>query len=269
MTNTLIVAWDFSEVAENALTYANLIAKRTNSDIYLVNVVKSESEVESTLVKLEASIEKIGDLNLKPKVVVGSLYKSINSAALELDAKMVVMGTHGAVGMQKILGSKAIKVITGSSIPYLVTQGPIQVNNEFLKITFPIDEYPETKEKLKIALEIQKYFNSEFDIITQKSSVDVSIRNVKINTNFIRGYFDERGIKYSITEAKTTNLLNEVPVFAEEKKSDLIIIVTSKIIMATDYFGGVAEQEILTNEKNIPVLCVSPRKDLIKYGKFN
>ena len=44
--------------------------------------------------------------------------------ASEIDAEMVIMGTHGIKGMQKFFGSWALKVIANSKVPFIVIQEP-------------------------------------------------------------------------------------------------------------------------------------------------
>jgi hypothetical protein len=57
-----------------------------------------------------------------PVVRVGSVYEDIGDAAAEIDADLIIMGTHGMRGMQFITGSRALRVITSSSVPFVVVQ---------------------------------------------------------------------------------------------------------------------------------------------------
>jgi len=54
----------------------------------------------------------------------GKVLFSIRSARFQvkIGALMVVMGTHGIKGMQKLMGSWALKVITSSKVPFIAVQ---------------------------------------------------------------------------------------------------------------------------------------------------
>src|SRR6056297_363491 len=116
--DTLLVPWDFTEVAENALVHAVKISKHINNRIKLIHVVKSLKKGEEALNELNKDIERLKekyDAPLEPLVLEGSLFHVISDYASENNVSMVVMGTHGIKGMQKFTGSYALKVIVGRS----------------------------------------------------------------------------------------------------------------------------------------------------------
>ncbi|MEN9444124.1 MAG: hypothetical protein RIS47_1014, partial [Bacteroidota bacterium] len=115
--NTIIVPWDFSQVAEYALQHAIKIAKLTDGEIHLLHVVKKDKEEVSAISKLNAIADEVhGKYGIRPSIVVreGSIFKVISDTANDLEATLLVMGTHGMKGMQKFTGSWALKVIAGT-----------------------------------------------------------------------------------------------------------------------------------------------------------
>jgi nucleotide-binding universal stress UspA family protein len=114
-TNLILVTWDFTEKSDFALEHAIDIASVINHDIAIIHIVKKESEIEDAEKKISDSIqEKFINVSVKPKIIVkaGNIFTSINELATEIRARMTVMGTHGIKGMQKVLGSWALKLIS-------------------------------------------------------------------------------------------------------------------------------------------------------------
>ena len=62
----------------------------------------------------------------------GSIFTAIAEYANEKDASLVVMGTHGMKGMQKLTGSWALKVIVKSKVPFIVVQDPPQTRKDII-----------------------------------------------------------------------------------------------------------------------------------------
>jgi len=121
----IIVPWDFSPVAENAFQHAVNVSKALNREILILHVVAEKRDVDSKKGELEASSETLGnEYGKKPhtSVVDGSIFNAIGETAKELKAEMIIMGTHGMKGAQKLFGSKALKVVVSSRIPFLVVQ---------------------------------------------------------------------------------------------------------------------------------------------------
>ena len=121
----LLVPWDFTPVAENALKHAVRLARRIkeNVKIYLLHIAKREKDIPELLDDLkkiaEIETESTG-ISVQAIVREGSIFTEIGEVAKEVNAFLVVMGTHGIRGMQKLTGSWALKVIANSDVPFYV-----------------------------------------------------------------------------------------------------------------------------------------------------
>ena len=60
---------------------------------------------------------------------------------------LVLMGTHGMKGMQKLTGSWALKVIVKSKVPFIVVQDAPADEERYHNIVFPVDFKKENKGK--------------------------------------------------------------------------------------------------------------------------
>src|SRR5690554_7875935 len=89
------------------------------------------------------------------------------------------MGTHGAVGMQKLFGSYAMKVVVNSSVPFLVVQDGVD-HGTLNNIVVPITTSKESLQIINIAGEIAKTFDSSIHVIAEKQSDQRLAQQLKI-----------------------------------------------------------------------------------------
>ena len=262
----LLVPWDFTPVAENALKHAVRLAKKINTNvvIYLLHIVKKEKDIPQLLEDLRkiAEIESRSyNIIIKPIVKEGSIFTKIGDVAKEVNAFIVVMGTHGIKGMQKLTGSRALKVIANSDVPFYVVQDK-PVRNDIKKVVVPIDFMIENKQKLILVYELSKFFDLEAHLFVQKSGYSQS-DNVRIkgNLNFAKRYLSSKGIEYVIAMAEgKEEFWKETVEYAESVEADMILIMTTKDISALDYVFGAEEQKIIANDSRIPVIAVNPKQ---------
>ncbi|NMB71290.1 MAG: universal stress protein, partial [Bacteroidales bacterium] len=67
------------------------------------------------------------------------------------------MGTHGIKGMQKFLGSWALKVIVKAKVPFIVVQAP-PASDAYKNVVFPINYRKESKEKIRWSSFLSYYY---------------------------------------------------------------------------------------------------------------
>jgi len=278
---SIIVPWDFTQEAQYALDHSIRIAKILDNDITLVHIVdeakgfsnkaKMKRQIEESSEKLNSVSEKtFKEHGTRPMIVVkqGNIYNTINEVANELEARMVIMGTHGYRGIEKYTGSKALKVIAGSKIPYIVVQSPYEYR-PYNDIVFTVDHISETKEKLVWANYMGHYFRSKINIITPNHKDELLRRNTLANLNFAKKYLEEKRVDYEIHYAnKKQNFTDQVIEFAQQVNTNLILIMITKEIGWFDYLMGADEQKIIANKAKISVMCVNPRTDLRRSGGF-
>jgi nucleotide-binding universal stress UspA family protein len=273
--NTLLVTWDNTVMSENALLHALRIAKHVNNEIRLVHIVDhadSKDQLEEIKTEFMKQVEdqsRKHDFDFQGIVLTGSIFKEIASYANDSDALMVIMGTHGIKGLQKVTGSWALKVIVGSAVPFLVIQDKPLSEARFSSIVFPIDFRAENKEKLQWAIYLGKYFDSKVYLFKAPVKDKGLKKKVNINLTFAVKFLIQNNLDYEIhTAQKSSNLAKETIEFAREKNADLILITTTKNISIADYVLGAAEQQIIANSSKIPVMCVNPRAAIVHMGQF-
>jgi nucleotide-binding universal stress UspA family protein len=265
----LMVPWDFTQIAEYALEHAVKISRIDGNPVYLVHIAKKKDEEDKLKTIMEIyAVEAFKKYNVKPKVIVrhGSIFSSIGEIADEINAKMVIMGTHGIKGMQKFTGSWALKVIVSSKVPFVIVQSPPE-NIKFEHIVVPVDFRKEDKEKVNWLVYLYHHFNSRIHIIKTEKSDRNLLKGVNANIAFTKKILDEKHVKYDIISAPgKKSIAMEAIDYAVKINAELIVIMTTKNIGLADYVLGADEQHIIANSAKIPVMCINPMAGLTTGG---
>lgn len=272
--NTLLVTWDFTEVSENALLHAIKLSRNVENKIRLIHVVKPGDKflLKTAEENLKKEILRIKDqykISLDSILLEGSLFSAITKYIKDSDINMVLMGTHGIKGIQKYLGSHALRVIIGSEVPFIVVKDKPLNMDRYTDIVFPIDFRSENKEKLQWAIYLGKYFNSKVHLFKAPVSDSSLLKKVNVNLNFAIRFLIQNNLDYEIhTAGRSKNFGKEILSFSKEINADLILITTTKHISILDYIFGAPEQYIIDNPSNIPVMCVNPKATFAKMDQF-
>ncbi len=269
----IIIPWDFSKVAENALLHGIKIAKIVHNDIRLLHIIdkdikqEEKDEIKQRLDKIAEQILSQHSINTSAVILEGSIFSIISKYATDEEANMVIMGTHGIKGMQKITGSWALKVIVGSEVPFIVVRDEPHDQEKIQNIIFPINFRSENKEKVFMAIYMGKYFDSKIHILKDPVTDKALSRKINTNLNFAIKHLIQNNIEYDIhTVEKKGNFAKETLKFAEKNKADLILIMTTKNINFSDYILGASEQYIIANSSKIPVMCLNPKAHIATHG---
>lgn len=262
----IIVPTDFSAVAENALSHAITLAQHSNAEVYLLHVVGKQSEVEDARKRLTTEVERLrptaGSVALHKLVRVGNIYDDIGDAAAEVAADLIVMGTHGMRGMQFITGSRALRVITSSPVPFIVVQERSIKANGYDSIVVPLDLHKETRQKLTLVADMARHFQSRVHLIVPREDDEFLHKQLENHLRFADQYLGERGITHDTTIAyeDSDNFVKAVIRHAVKVDADLIAIMNLAQGNIFGVLGVPYEQEVLTNEAHIPVMCMNPRE---------
>lgn len=257
-TKCLLVPTDFTAVAKVALEHAAKLAETIESEVVLLHVVASADEVPWAKDRLaeEAKIvtDSTSNVTVRTTVRIGSIFEDIAETAAEESAELILMGTHGASGWQKLTGSRALKVITSSQVPFIVVQNKGIKDSGYDDIVVPMDMSNETKQKLEVVADMAHYFNSRVHVFAERNESEVA--KVKGNILFSHKYFTEKGVKHDTKVAeKSGNFDAQLLDYAKEVDADLIVIMNTS---GGGMFGGRHEQNMITNDQQIPVMTVNP-----------
>ena len=264
--NVIVVTWDFTYVSEYALAHAIKIAYIMRYEIKLLHIVEFGAPSEKTENARRKMAQICTDVLTRDgvicKVVVkeGVLINAISDYATQSNTQLVIMGTHGRKGSQKMFGSKALKVLSGSNAPFIVVKAKPSETLKISNVVFPIDFKSENKEKLQWAIYIGRNFQSKVHLFKYPVSDSDLQKKVNTNLNFAIRFLKQNNIEYEIHTASKKGSFSSATIrFAEKINADLIMVMTTKHITILDYMFGADEQEIIDNSAKIPVMCVNPR----------
>ena len=257
---TFIVPHDFTKVADIALEHAIATAKPLDAEVQLLHVVSKQNQVHEANIKLEAIVEQFGSHSVKliPNVRIGSIFEDIGDFAAEHEAKLIFMGTHGAHGWQHVTGSHALKVVTNSSVPFIIVQEKLVKETGYDSIVVPMDLNKETKQKLTIVSRLAKYFGSKVHVVIPDESDDFLKHQVKSNSVFAKRFFKDRGVDMQYSIISRTGFDKEVVKYAVSVDADLIAIMNLNKSNIFHALSSNYEQYIMTNDALIPALIVNP-----------
>jgi nucleotide-binding universal stress UspA family protein len=143
----ILVPHDFSDTAQHALSLAVDLASKLGARVTVVHAYEIPSfaypdgvglaaEVIGNIQRAaRAALEGVAARIREPGVEVqavlreGRAWSEINSAAKEVQADLIVMGTHGRQGLARaLLGSVAEKVVRTAPCPVLTVHEPPKSN---------------------------------------------------------------------------------------------------------------------------------------------
>lgn len=263
--NIILVPTDFSEVCDNALSQGADIAKFFNFELVILHVVDKNTKTHLKKYNLELdSIEKqLGELAEKYKkekkikvstmLKEGDIFTTIPEVAGDIKAGLMMLGTHGKVGMQKLTGSFAIKVVTASPIPVIVVQKR-QFMNGYKSIVLPITSDAGPWEKTTWAAYIAKTFGSSIHILrTDENAVEKAVAQI---TEFL----GKQGIKFDVKTASGGQFSKQVIDYATSINADMVMIMTNPDKGFSTFILGSYDEEMIFNTSQIPVMCINPRQ---------
>jgi nucleotide-binding universal stress UspA family protein len=264
---TILLPYDFTMLSDCALEHSVQISKLLNSDITLLNIIGNLKDEVRTKERLtEKAKEAQKEFHILPKVMVrpGKVSKAIKDVATNINADLVIMKTSGPKGMQRFTGSRAIKVMYGSKIPFIVIQAPPK-RETIKQVIVPIDFRFENKEKLKWINFLTKIYTPSVYLFRPNISDYRITNNLKFATNFLEG----RNIGFELVHARgKKSFVEEALDFSNFIDADLLIIMLSRFITLGKILFGLNDQKYITNKYKVPVMCLNPRTDLRKFAGF-
>lgn len=276
MSKVILVGIDFSDCSINALEHAITIARKAKSGIAMVWInhldyskeifsVEPQNLEKEVTIRFEALVKKyqyhLHEEKIEYHIKKGKIYKEICKVANDIDAFLIVIGTHGSSGFEEFwIGSNANRMVSGSTRPIITIRAGIDIGTDLKKIVLPLDSTKITRQKLPMTALLAKYFNSEVHILGMLTTTSDDIRyRVKNYVSQAEEYFAENGIKYKSTFIDAANITEETVNYAKGIKANLISIMTEQETTAANLFLGPYASQMV-NHSPIPVLSIHASK---------
>lgn len=261
LLQSILVPYDYTSVGKAAIEQALLIAKPTQAEVIVLHVSS-----DKTRQNLEKEIEIFTYDKLNPLVVNGDIYSTINDVAVQKGVDLIIMGTHGKKGMQKLFGSNAIKVLDSTDIPLMVIQEG-QPKQSFENILFPVSLKDEDRQKTASAVKLARMFGSKIHIFPRYESTKTGEKKMVNAILQIKQYFNKFDVKFEVAPLlqDQENFQKKIIAYAGKIKADLILIIND----STDHLPLISpkEEDIIFNKLQTPVMCIHEQK--IKRASFS
>lgn len=278
MNKLILSGIDFSDCSINALEHAVSIAAKAQANLTMVWVnrpvsgkeiyqIDQEHIVGEAIKRFEELVNKyqplLPDGKINYIIRKGKVYQEIVALADELDAFLIVIGTHGSSGFEEFwLGSNANRIVTASSRPIITIRGGVDISRTISKIVMPIDSTVESRQKVPLTTLLAKYFNAEIHVLAMNTSSFESVREmVKEYTNQVERYLLENEMNFSLLELDVDNITDATIEYAIKIGANLISIMDEQETTTANLWLGPYAQQMV-NHSPVPVLCVHA-KDMI------
>lgn len=260
----ILVPSDFTKVGQMGLHHAIKIAQIADAKVNLLHIVPKSDMLPEAREKLRIAKEMAkADFNfdIETTARVGTIFEDIADFAHELEATLVVMGTHGLRGLQFITGGRAIRIVTSADTPFIIVQDRDIRETGYDDIVVPLDLHKETKQKLSHVADMARYFDSRVHIIIPGETDEFLRNTVDRNLKYAQAFFEDMGIPHTsrISEKKSDDFDTAIIDFATEIDADLIAIMNLPESSLANLIGGNYVQNIITNKSQIPALVLNPK----------
>lgn len=253
-----LVPHDFSKVAESATRLAIDLAEANDGIAYLLHIVGKESErieARQNFKNLVAEMSEKDQKYVTTKVIVGDLYEDTGKAGDILKASLIVMGTHGAKGMQKLFGSHAVKMISNASNPFLITQGKKKVE-KIRTIVMPFNFAKESLQIITFASSIAKKFKAKIHLVGYHEKDQWLEQKTQSNLLVARRHLVDQSVEHEIVNLEGKDSYEkELLAYAKTVDADIIAAAYFKegILPSPNSFI----QLMIENDHDIPLLTVN------------
>ena len=270
----ILVPVDFSKYSENALKVAAEIAKKQDAEIVAVHMLGLSDAV---ITKEEDSMEGLFLLKLTQKRFVEFLdkdylegitihqtvknykvFSEIDEVAIEHNADLIVMGSHGSSGLSEVfVGSNTEKVVRTASVPVLV----IKDSNTFTasKAVFASDYKLESLDVFNRVTTIFKSLGIEVKLLYVNLPTEAYLSTTEIEeriTNFlVHLNDDDTTLPEDIAIYSDYSVEKGVFNYAKRINADIIGIPTHGRKGLAHFFSGSISEDIVNHSK-LPVLTV-------------
>ncbi|MGB4972480.1 MAG: universal stress protein, partial [Cyclobacteriaceae bacterium] len=195
---TILVPTDFSKPSKVAVLYAALLAKKAGAELVIATVAYGQASSRAMMVsqKLDTEMKNIahaeleeltteikskvkGKLTISTQVLSGfPVAQVIQRFVKKKEVDLIVMGTRGATGLQKvIIGSNAAAMIQNSSVPVIIVPHNATFKG-FKKIVYATD-LTHIEEELSTVSAFAKLFNARVEVlhvIPEAASTDINTK---------------------------------------------------------------------------------------------
>lgn len=279
----IMVPVDFSETSEHATDHAAWLASVTQADLLLVHVLppnlyyfetpepfvipdsqaEARKETETKIRLIARELAEKYNVNPRTRILQGKVSYELIDLANEEHTDLIMMGTHGAKGLEEILiGSNAQHLVTKAPCP-VITFKEEKREPGFSNIILPIDRSRHSREKVGVAISIARLCNSKIHILGLLDNNDEGeYQKLQVVLDQVEMAINRAEISFTRRTVKGDNIAREAMKYADSMNADLILILTEEESVLGKIDLGPLSRHIV-NHSPVPVFSMNPH-----YGDF-
>lgn len=280
-SSKILIPIDFSETSMLAIQHGAFVAQFTKGDVCLLHVINSnytrqnlflpivqlentldfEKKIESKLNDLANDIRSEFGVNVECIIKTGIPANEVVETVKEINASLVVMGTHGYSPMEElVIGSNALRVITKANCQ-VMTMSKNADHKGYNRIVIPIDNSAHSRQKVVYAIEMAKQFSAHLYAVALLGEGEDSHKPaMELILHQIEKLAKEKNVTY--TSEVLSNLKNRATAsvqYADKIGADLMVIMSDQDAELSGFFLGPYAQQVIHLSK-IPVITVKPEE---------
>lgn len=258
--NLYLVPFDFSPVSEKALEYALFLGSKVHTEIRLLHLSPDKPKGMAMKAKLEEKAKSVQTpigTTVTALVKVGNIFTDIGKIAKNEKAQLIVMGTHGMRGFQKLMGSHAMKVIKSADCPFLIVQDNT-IAADVKNIAVAVDLSKESLQIVNIAGDMANILKSQVHVLAEKQKDQILNTRLQNRLSIVSKQYEERDMDAKISLLKKGGKYDKnVMKFVKSQNMDMIALAyhSESFIPQFDRFA----QRLITNKLGKPVLIVNSK----------
>ena len=274
---SILLPTDFSKNSVNAINYAMALFKDVSCEFYLLNVQKASSFISDDMMVMASSatiyqtiidVSKKSIANLITKletkykndkhtfhsiVDYDNFIDSINQVTLNKKIDLIVMGTKGATGLEKVIfGSNTVHVMQRCIAPVLaIPDGCLFTDLD--RVAFTTNYLTlHNIEELRPLKELVALYDSKLNVLHFDDIKRVSNQR-KENKKFLKTYFSD--VTYENIDSFSTDLYKTLEEYVHANNIKLIAMMRKKHSFLERLFNTHPEETLAFNI-DIPFLVM-------------
>ncbi len=270
---SVLVPTDFSKNAYNAMRYAISMMKKEMIHIVLLNTYQILPSTTEMFISIEDILKLNSEKGLKSEIeqlkkefpnanftydlvsLYGNLKNGINEIIKNQTIDLVVMGTSGATGLQKLfLGSNASDIIRSIGKPVLIIPENEEIS-QFNNIVLAIDYKQRVDTKMMNSLKLVAGMNNAFiNIVSIVSKNEIEKIKASFDKSKVCDALKEFPHDYELIEGE--NVVESINLFIKEKKANMLAIIPQRLSLFESFFHKSISKELVMRAE-IPMMAMN------------
>lgn len=274
---SILLPTDFSKNSVNAINYAMALFKDVSCEFYLLNVQKASSFISDDMMVMASSatiyqtiidVSKKSIANLITKletkykndkhtfhsvVDYDNFIDSINQVTLNKQIDLIVMGTKGATGLEKVIfGSNTVHVMQRCIAPVLAIPDGC-LFTDLNRVAFTTNYLTmHNIDELRPLKELVSLYDSKLNVLHFDDIKGVSNQRIE-NKKFLKTYFSD--VTYENIDSFSTDLYKTLEEYVHANNIKLIAMMRKKHSFLERLFNTHPEETLAFNI-DIPFLVM-------------